>query len=117
MKLVIFDIDGTLTNTSNVHQKCFVQSFADAHAISGINTNWAEYPHMTDSGITLHIFQERLGRAPESNELRSSRAITWVWMTQIAGITRRSGQRALPSIANAAWTSAMPTYIGLRLNR
>lgn len=69
MKLAIFDIDGTLTNTNDVDDVCFVQAFTAAHAIAGINTNWSEYPHTTDSGITQHIFEERFGRAPSSAEL------------------------------------------------
>jgi len=40
MNLAIFDIDGTLTETNAVDEICFVQAFADAHAITEINTNW-----------------------------------------------------------------------------
>lgn len=69
MKLAIFDIDGTLTGTDDVDSQCFVKAFSDEFQIEEINTNWAEYGHTTDSGITLQIFQERLGRAPEASEL------------------------------------------------
>ena len=70
MKLAIFDIDGTLTNTNGVDSECFIKALAESHAITEINTNWAEYPHTCDSGITLHIFQEKFGRPPEETELR-----------------------------------------------
>src|SRR6267142_6576099 len=69
MKLAIFDIDGTLTNTNSVDNECFLKALSEAHAITEINTDWATYPHTTDSGITLHIFQEKLGRSPEETEL------------------------------------------------
>lgn len=69
MNLAIFDIDGTLTNTNSVDNECFVKALAEAHGITGVNTNWAEYPHTTDSGIMLHIFLERFGRVPEAKEL------------------------------------------------
>ncbi len=69
MKLAIFDIDGTLTNTNSVDNECFVKALAEAHAITEIVQDWATYPHTTDSGITLHIFQERFGRNPEETEL------------------------------------------------
>ena len=69
MKLAIFDIDGTLTNTNSVDNECFVKALAEAHAITEIDTDWATYPHTTDSGITLHIFQEKFGRNPEEAEL------------------------------------------------
>ena len=69
MKLAIFDIDGTLTNTNSVDDECLVQALADVNNLLDINTNWDQYPHTTDSAITLHIFQERFGRAPQADEL------------------------------------------------
>lgn len=69
MKLAIFDIDGTLTNTNGVDNECFVKALADAHAITEIDTDWASYPNTTDSGITLDIFRQRFGRSPEETEL------------------------------------------------
>lgn len=69
MNLAIFDIDGTLTETNDVDTVCFVQAFAETHSITEINTNWAEYPHATDSGVSFQLFNERFGRAPEENEL------------------------------------------------
>src|SRR6267143_3402558 len=71
MNLAIFDIDGTLTATNAVDEICFVQAFADAHAITEINTNWMEYRYVTDSGITFEVFHERFGRSPNEAELIS----------------------------------------------
>ena len=68
MKLAIFDIDGTLTQTDGVDTECFVQAFADAQGVRGINTDWASYPHTTDSGIALEIFRGRYGRPPATDE-------------------------------------------------
>lgn len=70
MKLVIFDIDGTLTNTNDIDNVCFVKALEESLGIADISTDWAEYPHTTDSGITQFIFQERFGRDPEVKELR-----------------------------------------------
>ena len=69
MNLAVFDIDGTITKTDHVDDICFVQAMADAHAITEISTDWAGYPHTTDSAITFHIFQKRFNRAPEEAEL------------------------------------------------
>jgi beta-phosphoglucomutase-like phosphatase (HAD superfamily) len=69
MKLAIFDIDGTLTKTNEIDSECFLKAFALEFGITKINTNWANYGHTTDSGITLQIFQEFLGRIPQSDEL------------------------------------------------
>ena len=69
MNLAIFDIDGTLTKTDHVDDICFVQALADSHSITEISTDWAGYPHTTDSAITFHIFQEKFNRAPDEAEL------------------------------------------------
>ncbi|HEX3282480.1 MAG TPA: haloacid dehalogenase-like hydrolase [Pyrinomonadaceae bacterium] len=74
MNLAIFDVDGTLTETNSIDGICFVQAFADAHAITEINTNWIDYPYVTDSGIMFQIFAERLGRPPDDAELQSYKA-------------------------------------------
>ncbi len=68
-KLVIFDIDGTLTKTTQVDDQCFVQSFVDELGIADLDTNWARYPTVCDSGITQHIFRTHLGRMPSAMEL------------------------------------------------
>jgi phosphoglycolate phosphatase-like HAD superfamily hydrolase len=64
MKLAIFDIDGTLTETNEVDDKCFVRAFAESHRISDIETDWTKYKHVTDSGILSEIVEKRLKRAP-----------------------------------------------------
>ena len=71
MRLAVFDIDGTLTETNSVDSVCFVQAMADAHSIKGVDTNWGAYTHTTDSYITHALFRERYGRAPDDDELTS----------------------------------------------
>lgn len=69
MHLVIFDIDGTLTQTTHVDDQCFVQAFADELGLTGINPDWSRYPAVCDSGITQHIFREYLQREPHFTEV------------------------------------------------
>lgn len=69
MRLAIFDIDGTLTETNEVDSVCFVQAMADAHSVVGMSTDWGAYAHTTDSFITREILRERFGRTPEEEEL------------------------------------------------
>jgi phosphoglycolate phosphatase-like HAD superfamily hydrolase len=71
MNLAIFDIDGTLTNTNDVDEYCFIKALAETHSIDDIVTDWAAYPHTTDSGITQHIFEEKFGRSPQETEVRN----------------------------------------------
>lgn len=68
MRLAIFDIDGTLTETNDVDSVCFVRAMGDAHAVAEVNTNWGEYAHTTDSYITREVLRGHFGRAPEDAE-------------------------------------------------
>ncbi|MBD2486956.1 DUF952 domain-containing protein [Aulosira sp. FACHB-615] len=70
MNLVIFDIDGTLTNTNQIDETCFVNTLASEFGFIDINSNWSEYQNITDSGITQQIFQERLQRQPSELEIK-----------------------------------------------
>ena len=63
MKLAIFDIDGTLTETNEVDDECFVKAFAELHRINDLNTDWTKYEHVTDSGIFSEVFEKKLQRA------------------------------------------------------
>jgi phosphoglycolate phosphatase-like HAD superfamily hydrolase len=67
-RLVIFDIDGTLTQTNRVDDRCFVQAFADELGLTAINSDWSRYPTVCDSGITRYLFQEHFQRAPRFDE-------------------------------------------------
>ncbi len=68
MKLVIFDIDGTLTQTSQVDEICFTRAFAEAHGVEVISDHWIGCPHVSDSGVTQHLFQYYFGRDPGDDE-------------------------------------------------
>jgi beta-phosphoglucomutase-like phosphatase (HAD superfamily) len=70
LKLVIFDVDGTLTDTNGVDDDCFLQAFEDALGITDISTDWESYPHTTDSAIALHVFQTKFDRAPQDEEIQ-----------------------------------------------
>ena len=43
MRLTVFDIDGTLTDTTRVDTACFVAAFDELFAIRDIDTDWASY--------------------------------------------------------------------------
>jgi len=68
MKLIMFDIDGTLTRTDAADGDCFVQALQDVFGFTGISDDWSIYPHCTDSGILDALFHEREGRPPSEAE-------------------------------------------------
>ena len=69
MHLVMFDIDGTLTETMKVDEECFVRSFKDVFGFADIDTDWSHYPRTTDSGIFHDVFTSRIGRSPTAQEV------------------------------------------------
>ncbi len=68
--LVIFDIDGTLTQTVHFDSEAFSKAFIECLNLNEINTNWHEYRYSTDSGFTLELFQKHINRPPSSAELK-----------------------------------------------
>src|SRR4029077_20517229 len=73
MHLVMFDIDGTLTETMKVDEECFVRSFKDVFGFADIDTDWSHYPHTTDSGIFHDVFAARIGRSQTAQEVSQFR--------------------------------------------
>jgi phosphoglycolate phosphatase-like HAD superfamily hydrolase len=69
MRLVIFDIDGTLTQTTNADADCFVRSLAEVCGFRDVDTDWSSYKHATDSGAFHEIHEARTGRSPSAFEI------------------------------------------------
>ena len=69
MKLLVFDLDGTLTKTNAVDEECFVQAFADVFRIRDVKTRWSEYDHVTDVGVLQQVFQNTFSRLPQRHEI------------------------------------------------
>ena len=63
MQLAIFDIDGTLTDTNEADNACFLQAFDESLGIRDIDTDWTSYRYSTDSGIVSEILERHRGRA------------------------------------------------------
>ncbi len=73
MPLVIFDIDGTLTDTTGVDDECFFRAVRTCLGVGEINTDWSAYPHATDTGLSREISRRHAGRElsdPAMLELR-----------------------------------------------
>jgi len=58
--LVIFDIDGTLTNTVRVDEFCYVKALSDVHSIDLNSVDWSDFPNATDWGILKTLFENSL---------------------------------------------------------
>lgn len=68
--LIIFDIDGTLTNTNHADSVFFEKAILDSLPISSIDSNF-NYRYSTDLGVLTEIIQIKLKREPALDEIES----------------------------------------------
>ena len=54
MHLVMFDIDGTLVDTSGFEDDCFVRAIQSEYS-TDIDTDWSTFKHVSDSGIVNEL--------------------------------------------------------------
>jgi phosphoglycolate phosphatase-like HAD superfamily hydrolase len=73
MRLVMFDVDGTLIQWNDIDRICFSDAVMEVLGIDEIDTNWAHYTHVTDSGITSEIIEKSLSRRAEERDLTAVR--------------------------------------------
>lgn len=71
MNLIVFDVDGTLIQSTGVDDECFSRAIEVAWKIADISTHWYDYKHVTDAGIATELFQKHFGREPEPAEMES----------------------------------------------
>ena len=68
MRLVLFDIDGTLMDTSAIDSECFIRACAQTFGFENLDNDWSHYKNATDAGIFQEIFESRIGRIPRPDE-------------------------------------------------
>ena len=68
MNLLIFDIDGTLTNTKLVDDLCFINAFQDQYKVMLANTDWTNFANVTDTGLYNDLYFSIRKTEPEKDE-------------------------------------------------
>ena len=68
-RLVVFDIDGTLTDTNDVDDECFRRAVADIFALTYASVDWADAPHITDSSLARWLCETHCRREASDAEL------------------------------------------------
>ncbi len=58
MRLIIFDIDGTLANTDYEKDLCYAEAFQEVTGHSLLGLDFLSCKHVTDSAVTDHFFQQ-----------------------------------------------------------
>jgi len=64
MKLVVFDIDGTLLDNLAAEDECFVQALRDGLGLNAVSAEWETYQHVSDQGIVIETYRREFGTAP-----------------------------------------------------
>lgn len=67
--IVVFDIDGTLCQTSQVDDACWCAMVRDVLGVDSITTDWTAYPHSTDEAIASALIREHLDLEPSRDLL------------------------------------------------
>lgn len=57
MHLLMFDVDGTLTNTTRIDHECYVRAVCETLRVESVDSDWAAYRHVTDSGIVAELLE------------------------------------------------------------
>lgn len=70
MKLVIFDIDGTLTNTNEIDRIAYVEAFEALYSRRLSEEDWHDAMHFTDLAIFIEQFERTFNRLPLEGEVK-----------------------------------------------
>lgn len=74
MPLIVFDIDGTLTDTSAVDDECFCHAVGAALGVPVTDTDWSRFEAVTDPGLVCAVAAEAGLAPPGAAELSLVRA-------------------------------------------
>ncbi len=67
--LVLFDVDGTLCDTCEVDEECFLRAVGEALALPLQGEDWTSAPHVTDAGILAWMWRRHRGGEPTEAEV------------------------------------------------
>ncbi|MFE3836185.1 HAD family hydrolase [Pseudogemmobacter sonorensis] len=122
--LVIFDIDGTLLHSADLHHRLITRILAE----DGLDVTfqpWAAYPHYTDLGVLQALYGQFRGRAIRPEELerydrlyeRALRAhLAESAVPEVAGAGRlMRGLLRMPDVRLAFATGSLPRMARVKL--
>ncbi|MCA1807071.1 MAG: haloacid dehalogenase-like hydrolase [Actinobacteria bacterium] len=93
MRLVVFDIDGTLTLGQGLGTECFFAAFEEAFGVGRADRRLETYAESTDCGIARQAFERALGRAPAAEELEGFKE---AYLSRLAREIARHGRAYQP---------------------
>jgi phosphoglycolate phosphatase-like HAD superfamily hydrolase len=114
-RLVVFDLDGTLVDTTAVESPCYTRALCDAFGLPAVDENWSGYEHVTDDGIAVEAYVRHFKRAPSRDEVERAidRFVTLVASAHAAeprSITPIPGAaQILAALSTRGWSVAIAT--------
>ena len=93
--LVIFDIDGTLTDSVAVHQFALTEALIQ-FGFTGFNTDWGSYLNHTDSYVFKTIFEAQSGRLVTSIDNKKFETMLF------EGLLKETEKQSIQEIKGAA---------------
>jgi phosphoglycolate phosphatase-like HAD superfamily hydrolase len=83
MKLVMFDMDGTLTDSFALDENCYVRAIERALGLTKVVTEWETYTHASSSFCLEEIVRRTRGTVPTALESRSVQSAMVALMDEI----------------------------------
>jgi phosphoglycolate phosphatase-like HAD superfamily hydrolase len=115
MRLVLFDVDGTLLDNPGEDDARYLRAFDAAFGIRDIDTDWSRYPSATDSCITRELLARHFGRPATDDEIVCARAAYVAELRAAAasganvGPPMRGVADALAAMSADGWSAAIAT--------
>jgi phosphoglycolate phosphatase-like HAD superfamily hydrolase len=112
--IAIFDLDGTLTTTTEVDSSCFVAAIESVFAFTP-DSDWGSYEHCTDEGIATEALSRHFGRPPRRSEVDRLKTRFFKLLSHAAS-TRPEAFTAMPGgvtllrhLVDAGWLVCVAT--------
>lgn len=111
MPLAIFDIDGTLIDSTIIDTKCFLDAFHGEFGIDASTADPAEILNYTDRGLVIDLIRAFWSRAAEEADIARHRARYLMHLRRDATrLAEIAGARAfLRQLEEQGWTIALAT--------
>ena len=113
--LAVFDIDGTLTDTTAVDNACFLRAVSEVLGVEVSRVDWSTAPHVTDSALLVWLAGQH-GKLPVSD--RTANLMVDRFLELLETERLRSADRFRPvagasqlvaALAHAGWSCALAT--------
>jgi phosphoglycolate phosphatase-like HAD superfamily hydrolase len=113
-RVAVFDVDGTLTQSSECDDCMFARTAQELLGITQISLDWSTYPHSTDDSIAAHLIGQAQGRRATRLEVDEfqEHALTVLRqeLERRGGVKPVSGAlRVLELVRHAGWEPAIAT--------